>query len=69
MLLAFHAGILQSQLVPKSLKLGPQFSSDPSGDGPHREDRGSKSTDESRTNDSNQEAVTLDLLHRLNLRE
>ena len=56
MLLAFHAGNLPSQLVPKSLKLGPEFSSDVSGDGPRREDRGSKSTDESPTSDSKSES-------------
>ena len=52
MLFAFHARYLPSQLVPKSLKLGPEFSSDVSGDGPRREDQGSKSTDESPTSDS-----------------
>ena len=52
MLFAFHAWKLPSNLVPKSLKLGPAFSSDVSGDGPRREDRDSKSTEESPTSDS-----------------
>ena len=39
MLFAFHARNLPSQLVPKSLKLGPEFTSDVSGDGPRREEQ------------------------------
>ena len=44
--------ILISNLVPNSLQLGPEFSSNVTGDGPQREDRDSKSTDESPTSDS-----------------
>ena len=52
MLFAFLARNLPSKLVPKSLTMGPEFSSDISGDGPRREDRDSKSTEESPTSDT-----------------
>ena len=42
----------KSFLVPRLLKLGPGYPSSIAGDGPRREDRESKSTDESPTSDS-----------------
>ena len=42
----------KSFLVPRPLKLGPGYPSSIAGDGPRREDRESKSTDESPTSDS-----------------
>ena len=51
-----HAWKSPSKFVSKTLKLGPEFSSDVSGDGPRREDRDSKSTEDSPTSDSKSES-------------